>query len=79
MDYKKLVLKKEEEGDVIEVDENRLLNKEAFKSRIFGISQRIGGEFEDRAFCLEAMCDWVLGKDTDGFLCLIPLKLKVEE
>lgn len=76
----RVVMKKEEEG-VLDVDEERLVDTRKFDGKItskgsmgFLITNRIGGSLQDNSFFLDRNYDWVLGKDNEGTVVLVPLK-----
>ena len=86
---KKLVIKKREVGKVedIEIPEERLCrinlgthyNLEIDGKKTY-MAERRNGEFEGRAIYLDSVdYDWVLGRDSLGNVCLIPLKKGREE
>ena len=77
MDYKRLVLKRKDEVDEvdeIEVDENRLLDDIEGHPLCKLLSRRLSGDFCGRAMYLWDIYEWVIGRDAQGVLCLVPLK-----
>jgi hypothetical protein len=60
---------------LIEINEKferqHIINKEDYGV----IETQAGSSFQNKAFCLPLITyDWVLGKDENGVLCLVPLK-----
>ena len=79
--YSKLEIKEEKEENIVAIDKTRLVGiSEEFargviiKEDYTYIERRSGGAFFNKALCLSSMYDWVLGKDEDDVLCLVPLK-----
>lgn len=65
----------------IEIESDRLVTVEDHIGTINingapGLDVRQSYEFAGKAIYLNLNFDWVLGKDSDGSTCLVPLKLK---
>lgn len=80
MEYKKLKIKDNEEvKGVIDVDEKRLIDIHSDKTirdeNSFVLAEkRCMEEFKNKSLYLNNKYDWVLGKDSNDGICLIPLK-----
>lgn len=65
--------------DDIEIDEDMLKSVSAksvnmkFGGRYVYIAERTEGKLKGKALYLDAMYDWILGKDNLGGVCLVPL------
>ena len=79
MELRKLIIK-EKEGEILEVPEERLCNVKVSVSNpeINGgavyIATRGEAEFEGKAIFLPQEFDWILGRDSVGSICLVPLR-----
>ena len=78
---KKLFIKKREREEILEVPEERLCKvklKDCYNLVIDDerryMAERGNGEFENNAIYLIDDYDWMLGKDSQGEACLVPLK-----
>lgn len=78
--YSKLKIKEEKE-DIMAIDKTRLVEiSQEFKRATLVdedctiIERRCDGPFLNKAIYLSLTYDWVLGRDEDGVLCLVPLK-----
>jgi len=87
MGYDKLVVKKRE-NDVIVIDNDRLVdvryagrkdNHIIVNDELAVIQIRGGYTFKDKALYLSSHYDWVLGKDENDIIVLVPLKKMNEE
>ena len=67
MKYQKLVM--DEEG--IKIDEDKLSDVTEMWGRHIGV--RICDEYKNKGFYLSQAYDWVMGKDSNDKLCLVPL------
>ncbi len=56
--------------DIIKLKEEQLASPDL----IMTIAKRIDGFLADKAFVLDPNFDWIIVKDNQGFLCLVPLK-----
>jgi hypothetical protein len=81
MEYKTLKMKLErEESNIIRIDPKRLI--EVDKSFVHATSLTdnvvleplISGPLSNHAIFLEQKWDWIVGKDTGGRICLLPLR-----
>ena len=87
MELRRLIIKEEEGGAILEVSEERLCNVKVsapdseIDDKAVYISTRGEEEFKGKAIFLPkgAGFDWVLGKDSVGSICLVPLKKGKEE
>ena len=83
MELRKLIIKKEE-GEMLEVPEEKLCSVKVSvsDSEIDGeavyINTRGEEEFEGKAIYLPHIFDWILGRDSVGSICLVPLKKEEE-
>lgn len=80
--YSKLEIEKEKKENIMAIDKTRLVEiRGAFQREQLTenepyryIERRDGGQFLNKALYLPSMYDWVLGKDEEGVLCLVPLE-----
>lgn len=84
--YNNLEIKEDDEETIMAIDKTRLVeipieferqylsDKKDYKY----IERRRDGMFHNKALYLPSMYDWVLGKDADRVLCLVPLR-KMDE
>jgi hypothetical protein len=82
MEYDRLIIKKPDDAN--EIDRDRMVKISQNGGRIvlgkwMALETRARGEFADHAIFLPPVYDWVLGKDREGTLCLVPLKRKSEK
>ena len=85
---KKLVIKKKEVGKVEETEEipeERLVAVEIDEEGAFrldgesrSLERRNTGEFAGKAIYLSSSFNYELGKDSEGSVCLVPLKKEEE-
>lgn len=75
MEYNKLKIK---ETNFVEIDKSKLIEvpNDSIKeeSGYVLIDSRGDFEFRERAFYLGEKFDWVIGKDSNNMLCLVPMK-----
>lgn len=60
-------------GSQILFDEKNSMNA-GFDSHLFMQVRGLNSEYQGKAFFLSPVYDWVLKKDSKGYLCLIPTK-----
>lgn len=76
MEYKRLIMKKSE--DTSEIDIDRMVeisdDRGKIKLNLWAVEVRIAEEFRHHAIYLPPYYDWILGKDSVGAFCLVPLK-----
>lgn len=79
MKYDQLTIKRTED-DPTEIDEDRLVTVDDNGGTVVDgdkwvLKYRNGGHYHRKAFYLQTdEYDWVLGRDNEDLLCLIPLK-----
>ncbi len=75
--YKQVRLKGKNESVRVDIDPNKLLGQYSMDSLCINglpnFPRRASYQFKDCAFVLPERFDWVIGKDRQGFLVLIPL------
>ena len=68
---KQLNLIKAEDEELINIKEEEMFGV----TKITGIfSIRKNGDFKNKGFSLSSAYEWVIGKDSNGYICLIPKK-----
>jgi hypothetical protein len=67
------ILKDSQEDDnIIHVTDDELIYHGSRPA--IELISRSGGELESRAFCLPSDADWIIVRDSNGQLCLVPLR-----
>lgn len=83
MKYKTIVLKKKmDEGtEILEIDEDRLVNIVSPSKRLledpYIAVNRTCDSLDCKSIYLSSQNDWVIGKNNNGEIILVPLKKKV--
>ena len=78
MEYSRIKVSGKKTGD-IDVDEDRMLEVTGtittikISGKVLYASERTEGNLEGKAIYLDHSFDWVLGKDSEGSICLVPL------
>lgn len=77
MFYKKLIMEPTETEESIIIDRSKtiLMTEPISEHRIDQrIQNRNYGNFKGRSYYLSPAFDWVIGKDSDGWIVLVPLR-----